>query len=163
MLRKTLLALIVAVLLTSAAFAAPAVSPPSREPCIENRFVVTCDSVTKDVNIYVEYTVLSERNLVVSVEKIGPLFDDNGGRLTAVPDGTDLVDQWDRRTDVPPHPVTIGGNFVKEREIAGGVKTKIRTQYSLPDESYELAENYTRVNITINDKQLTFRDIPGQR
>ena len=114
----------------------------SLERTIEDGVIVTCEDVTQSPDaVYVNYMVLSEEDLVVKVSEVGDLFDDGGGRLR-------------------PSGITIGGDDGYEREIIGGIKTKIRVQY-LAVSNYELTEKYARATITINDQQLTFRNIPS--
>ena len=123
----------------------------SLERSLEGGLIVICDGVVKQGNnIFVEYTVLSEEDLVVKVGEIGHLFDDKGGRIAPV------------ATSPSTAFVEIGGDVLREREIIGGVRTKIRIRYNVPA-NYELAEKYARVTININGKQLTFRDIPGKK
>ena len=113
---------------------------------LEGGIIVACNNVTRDSDgVYVVYLVTSEDDAVISVSEIGDLFNNRGNRLRSP--GLEGV--------------SIGGELLSEREIIGGIPTRITTRYDAPP-SYELAESYARVTITVNGHLLTFRDIPGQ-
>ena len=159
---KAALVLAIVLLLASVAPAAP--TEPGSSPLIggnrvpggadtglqrvlEGGLIITCNNVTRDSSgVYVEYSISSEDDFIIKVSEIGDLFNDRGNRLRSP--GLEGI--------------AIGGELLSEREIIGGISTTIITRYDAPP-SYQLAESYARVTITINGENLTFRNISAKR
>jgi hypothetical protein len=159
--RNAALVWTLAILLISAAWAAPEsdsssllVNSPKRdrdvslEHDIGGSVTVTCEGVfLKEGVVYVEYSVLSEEDIVVKVSEAMPLFDGRGGKLDVPRNGSY---------------VSIGEEEINEREVIAGVKTAIVVKYPA-SVKYKLTDTYARTSIVINGQNLVFREIPGKK
>jgi hypothetical protein len=120
----------------------------SLERDIGNGVTVTCEGVSlKDGVVYVEYSVLSEEDIVVKVSEAEALFDDRGGKLNE-PRGDSCI--------------LIGEEETGEREVVAGVKTAVVVKYPV-GAKYRLADTYVRVSVTINGRKLVFRGVSGRK
>jgi hypothetical protein len=109
---------------------------------------VTCEGVfLKDGVVYLEYSVLSEEDIVVKVSEASALFDGRGGKLDVSRDSSHI---------------SIGEDATSEREVIAEVKTAVTVTYPV-GAKYELTNSYARASVTINGQKLVFRGIPVKK
>jgi hypothetical protein len=120
----------------------------SLEHDIGDGITLTCEGVSvQNTSVWVGYSILSEKDVMITIGELTDLFDDRG-RTVKAPGF-----QGFRR-------VLIGGNLGSEREIIAGVKTPIAIGYYLR-RKYEPSQKYARVSININNKNEIFRNVPS--
>ena len=155
--KKSLLVLLAVVTLASAACAAESNASSlarggkgnaetSLERDIDGGISITCEGVSlKNGVVEVRYVLLPEEDMVVKIGGATDLFDVKGKRIAA-PSGDYVL---------------IGKETIGEREIIAGVKTPITIKYPTPD-GYVLTDSYARMSFSLNEQNLTFRNIPSK-
>lgn len=114
---------------------------------IEGGITVQFKSITQEKDrLYVTYVVVSQNDTKIKVDASGsPIFDSAGNKMT-----TDSG--W----------VRVGDTGTTSREIIAGVPTKVVLRYGV-DSDYKITKTYPKVVLTINNKTVEFRNVPGSQ
>jgi hypothetical protein len=148
--RNAALVLAVVILMVSAAWGAPKDSAlvgggqkgnASLEREVEGGIKITLQEISIDGEYtWFKYIAMSEGDTKIRIDA-GELFDNNGNMFSA--NAT----------------IFIGNQNTSQREIIGGVPTRVWLRYKL-GEKY-VAEHFARISVFFNKENLTFRDVPG--
>ncbi|GHV42568.1 hypothetical protein FACS1894187_24880 [Synergistales bacterium] len=153
--KRSLLVLLTVVMLASVADAAANDSAlvggkgksnadDSLERELDGGIKIECKGVRRDAYfIYAVYIVTAEDDTELAIDS-KTIYDNKGNEFN---------DQYGAGT-------RIGNQNVKNRIIIGGIPTEVGISYRV-DSNYKLADVYPRVALTVNGKEVRFRNVPG--
>lgn len=114
---------------------------------IEGGITVQLKSITQEKDaLYVTYIVVSQNDTTIRVSSgESPIFDSAGNKIITYG-----------------HLIWIGDTHTWSREIIAGVPTKVVIGYPV-NRDYKMTKTYPKVVLTINNKTIEFRNVPGSQ
>ena len=115
---------------------------------IEGGITVQFKSIIQEsTRLYVTYVVVSQNDTKIEIKPDGysPIFDSAGNKMAYGASGP-----W------------IGDTAGNSREIIAGVPTKVMLRYDV-NSDYKITKTYPKVVLTINNKTIEFRNVPGSQ
>ena len=141
-LKSFTLSIIAVLFFSTALWGAPALSQK-----VDESLCVTFKGVDWDAQgnfMVATYSVLASRDSVVTVEpETSYLFDPNGLQFNT---GYTSI---------------IGHSITNRRAVAANVPTAVLIRY-FPGREYAIANSWAKVNVVINGKSITFRNVPSK-